>query len=258
MDRLRRAGGDPQRARPGLDVAQPAPALRDTCHAGGVGRRLVPARVPRRRLARRLGEEPRVPHRLHRAVVGGPVASTPDLDERDASQLRTAVRAADDQLVRRAERLVLLFWPPFDSTLHDPGYVRAYPPGVRENGGQYTHAGAWLGLAHAALGDGSGAEEIFAAAQPGAATHTAASRRTLSRRAICPRRRCLQRRSLGRPRRLDLVHRLGRVAVAPRRRGHSRSSQRRRPAAGSIPVSRRAGTGFEAHRGRTPRGSSAQ
>ena len=70
------------------------------------------------------------------------------------------------QLVREADRLVLLFWPPFDSTLHDPGYVRAYPPGVRENGGQYTHAATWLGLAHAALGDGERAERIFASSTP--------------------------------------------------------------------------------------------
>ena len=101
--------------------------------------------------------------------------STPDLDERDASQLRTAVRAADDQLVRRADRLVLLLSPPFDSTLHDPGYIRAYPPGVRENGGQYTHAGAWLGLAHAALDDGQRAEEIFRLLNPILQTHTAAA-----------------------------------------------------------------------------------
>ena len=84
------------------------------------------------------------------------------LDER----MLAAVRAADDQLVRENDRLVLLFWPPFDSTLHDPGYVRAYPPGVRENGGQYTHAATWLGLAHAALGDGERAERIFRLLNP--------------------------------------------------------------------------------------------
>jgi cytochrome c2 len=79
---------------------------------------------------------------------------------------RAAVRAADEQLVREADRLVLLFWPPFDSTLHDPGYIRAYPPGVRENGGQYTHAATWLGFAHAALGDGERAERVFRLLNP--------------------------------------------------------------------------------------------
>ena len=79
---------------------------------------------------------------------------------------RAAVHAADAELVKEAERLVLLFWPPFDTTLHDPGYVRAYPPGVRENGGQYTHAATWLGFAHAALGDGERAERIFRLLNP--------------------------------------------------------------------------------------------
>ena len=79
---------------------------------------------------------------------------------------RLAVRAADDQLVREADRLVLLFWPPFDTTMHDPGYIRAYPPGIRENGGQYTHAAAWLGWAHAALGDGESAARIFRLLNP--------------------------------------------------------------------------------------------
>ncbi len=72
-----------------------------------------------------------------------------------------AVNAATDRLVDRETRLVRLLTPPFDRTLRDPGYIRAYPPGVRENGGQYTHAAAWLGLAHARLGHGDLAYEIF-------------------------------------------------------------------------------------------------
>jgi cyclic beta-1,2-glucan synthetase len=79
---------------------------------------------------------------------------------------RSAVQAADDQLVRETDRLVLLFWPPFDTTLHDPGYIRAYPPGIRENGGQYTHAATWLGWAHAALGNGESASRIFQLLNP--------------------------------------------------------------------------------------------
>ena len=76
------------------------------------------------------------------------------------------MHAADDHLVREADRLVLLLSPPFDSTLHDPGYIRAYPPGIRENGGQYTHAATWLGWAYAALGDGERAERIFRLLNP--------------------------------------------------------------------------------------------
>ncbi|HZJ81363.1 MAG TPA: cyclic beta 1-2 glucan synthetase, partial [Guyparkeria sp.] len=73
----------------------------------------------------------------------------------------TAVNAATDRLIDRDARLIRLLTPPFDRTLRDPGYIRAYPPGVRENGGQYTHAATWLGLAHARLGNSDLAYEIF-------------------------------------------------------------------------------------------------
>jgi cyclic beta-1,2-glucan synthetase len=84
----------------------------------------------------------------------------------DEARACMAVRSAGERLVRDAERLVLLLEPPFDSTRHDPGYIRAYPPGVRENGGQYTHAAAWLGMAHVSLGDGDGAARIFRLLNP--------------------------------------------------------------------------------------------
>ena len=90
----------------------------------------------------------------------------------DEERSRLAVRAADDRLVLEYDRLVLLLRPPFDITQHDPGYIRAYPPGVRENGGQYTHAGTWLGWAHARLGDGAGAERIFRLLNPVLRTRT--------------------------------------------------------------------------------------
>jgi cyclic beta-1,2-glucan synthetase len=84
----------------------------------------------------------------------------------DERRARLAIRAADERLVREADRLVLLLDPPFDVTVHDPGYIRAYPPGIRENGGQYTHAATWLGWAHAALGDGQNAARIFRLLNP--------------------------------------------------------------------------------------------
>jgi cyclic beta-1,2-glucan synthetase len=96
-------------------------------------------------------------------------------DARPDARARAAVAAADDQLVREADRLVLLSWPPFDSTVHDPGYIRAYPPGIRENGGQYTHAATWLGWAHAALGDGERATRIFRLLNPILRSETAAA-----------------------------------------------------------------------------------
>ena len=74
--------------------------------------------------------------------------------------------AVDQHLIRRPDRLVLLFTPPFDGTTLDPGYIKAYPPGVRENGGQYTHAALWAVMAFAALGDGDKAAELFAMLNP--------------------------------------------------------------------------------------------
>jgi cyclic beta-1,2-glucan synthetase len=74
--------------------------------------------------------------------------------------------ALDRQLVRRDDGLALLFTPPFDKAAQDPGYIKAYPPGVRENGGQYTHAATWSVMAFAALGDGDKASEIFSLLNP--------------------------------------------------------------------------------------------
>lgn len=84
----------------------------------------------------------------------------------DPDRARTAVRSALQALVREKEGLVLLLDPPFDRTLENPGYIRDYPPGVRENGGQYTHAAAWLAWAVAKLGDGAKAGELFRLLNP--------------------------------------------------------------------------------------------
>ncbi|WGT51329.1 GH36-type glycosyl hydrolase domain-containing protein [Thioclava nitratireducens] len=79
----------------------------------------------------------------------------------DRDRGRQAMRSASEWLVDRELRLVRLLTPPFDRTPRDPGYIRAYPPGVRENGGQYTHAATWLGMAQAKLGNGEEAYRIF-------------------------------------------------------------------------------------------------
>ncbi len=92
----------------------------------------------------------------------------------DRSRAEQAVRAAADQLVDPDHRLVRLLAPPFDRTPRDPGYIRAYPPGVRENGGQYTHAATWLGLAFARLGDGDTAWQVFDLINPIRRSATAA------------------------------------------------------------------------------------
>jgi cyclic beta-1,2-glucan synthetase len=79
---------------------------------------------------------------------------------------RTAIEAAGRELIREDDRLIRLLWPPFLASPRDPGYIKAYPPGIRENGGQYTHAAAWLGLAVAGIGDGNVAARIFSLVNP--------------------------------------------------------------------------------------------
>src|SRR5208282_4939156 len=78
----------------------------------------------------------------------------------------SAMAAVDEYLVRREDGLVLLFTPPFDHTPLDPGYIKGYPPGLRENGGQYTHAAIWSVIAFAMLGDGDKACELFSILNP--------------------------------------------------------------------------------------------
>ena len=84
----------------------------------------------------------------------------------DPERARRAMAAAERNLVRRDAALVLLFAPPFDTSTPDPGYIKAYPPGIRENGGQYTHAATWSSIAFAMLGDGDKAAELFSILNP--------------------------------------------------------------------------------------------
>jgi len=77
----------------------------------------------------------------------------------------------DARLVRREHALIQLLDPPFDKSSLNPGYIRGYVPGVRENGGQYTHAAIWAAMAFAALGDDRRAWELMAMINP--ITHAA-------------------------------------------------------------------------------------
>src|SRR4029434_4814584 len=70
------------------------------------------------------------------------------------------------ELIRSKDALALLFAPPFDKTPLDPGYIKGYPPGIRENGGQYTHAALWSVMAFAALGEGDKAAVLFTMLNP--------------------------------------------------------------------------------------------
>ncbi|MEG8222623.1 cellobiose phosphorylase [Sphingomonas sp. HH69] len=79
----------------------------------------------------------------------------------DPERARTALASARRYLVRNDDALIRLLDPPFDHTPREPGYIKAYPPGVRENGGQYTHAATWLAIAFARIRDGDVAKSLF-------------------------------------------------------------------------------------------------
>jgi len=87
-------------------------------------------------------------------------------DAADRDRAGKALESAWNHLVREDEGLVLLFEPPFDKTTSSPGYIKGYPPGVRENGGQYTHAAVWLAMAMARSGDGTRAAKIMRMLNP--------------------------------------------------------------------------------------------
>ncbi len=83
-----------------------------------------------------------------------------------AARARHAMTSLEQYLVRREDQLLLLFTPPFNKSSRDPGYIKGYLPGVRENGGQYTHAAVWSVIGFAALGEGDKALEFFSLLNP--------------------------------------------------------------------------------------------
>ncbi len=84
----------------------------------------------------------------------------------DSERAQRAMHSVREYLVRLGDDLMLLFTPPFDKTERDPGYIKGYPPGVRENGGQYTHAAIWSVIAFAMLGEGDQAVELLRMLNP--------------------------------------------------------------------------------------------
>jgi cyclic beta-1,2-glucan synthetase len=84
----------------------------------------------------------------------------------DPDRARLAMRAVEERLVRTQAKLIQLLDPPFDRSALNPGYIKGYVPGVRENGGQYTHAAVWVTMAFALLGDDDRAWELFAMLNP--------------------------------------------------------------------------------------------
>jgi cyclic beta-1,2-glucan synthetase len=84
----------------------------------------------------------------------------------DDARARMSMEAVDNYLVRRDDNLIQLLDPPFDKSELNPGYIKGYVPGVRENGGQYTHSAIWTAMAFAALGDRRRAWELLSMINP--------------------------------------------------------------------------------------------
>ncbi|MCR4266445.1 GH36-type glycosyl hydrolase domain-containing protein [Nitratireductor sp. ZSWI3] len=84
----------------------------------------------------------------------------------DPTRAATAMASLEKHLIRREDGMALLFTPPFDKTPRDPGYIKGYPPGLRENGGQYSHAAMWAILAFAKSGAGDKAHDLFSLLNP--------------------------------------------------------------------------------------------
>jgi cyclic beta-1,2-glucan synthetase len=84
----------------------------------------------------------------------------------DPYRMGRAMAAVEEYLIKRGDGLVILFTPPFDKGSLNPGYIKGYVPGVRENGGQYTHAAVWTMIAYSMLGDGERAGELFSLMNP--------------------------------------------------------------------------------------------
>jgi cyclic beta-1,2-glucan synthetase len=84
----------------------------------------------------------------------------------NSERAQVAMKSVREYLVRVGDDLVLLLTPPFEKTDRDPGYIKSYPPGIRENGGQYTHAAVWSAIAYAMLGDGDQAMDLLRMMNP--------------------------------------------------------------------------------------------
>ena len=118
-----------------------------------------------------------MPNRFYRSDLGG------NDRRRGTSARRQGNGCAWQHLVRPLDKLVLLLTPPFDNDSRDPGYIKNYVPGIRENGGQYTHAAVWMIAAFAALSDGDRAFELFRMLNP---VLLAASRASVQRYRVEP------------------------------------------------------------------------
>ena len=118
------------------------------------------------------------------------------------------------------DKLIQLFDPPFDKGALQPGYIKGYVPGIRENGGQYTHAATWVVLATALQGRGDLRPKTLEHDQSDLPRYYTRRSKALQSRAVRGLRRCVWRFAAHRSRRLDVVYRLGELALPGRTGSH--------------------------------------
>ena len=180
----------------------------------GLGWRMVSPRQLRRRHAARLARFRRMPDRFDRPVLERAVGRRRSGRARERRWSRRSTRLVDDEL-----GIIRLFTPPFSTRRKEPGYIKSYPPGVRENGGQYTHAATWFVIALAEMGRADEAWRCFSMLNPvnHALDEAAAERYRVEPYVVAA--DIYSGGRQGRARRLDLVHGLGRLALPRRGRG---------------------------------------
>ena len=139
------------------------------------------------------------------------------------ARAEAALDAVERHLISEEDGLIRLLTPPFENTPHDPGYIKGYVAGVRENGGQYTHAALWVVRALAELGRRDRAVKLLDMLTPISHAMDPGSGGGLSARTVRGRRRCLRRGAACRARRLERVHRRGGLDAAGGAGIHSRS-----------------------------------
>ena len=130
-----------------------------------------------------------------------------------ADRAEIALDAMEKHLVSEKEKLIRLLTPAFDKTPHDPGYIKGYLPGVRENGGQYTHGALWGVRALAEMGRTERATKLLEMLSPITHGRTPGGSRRLPRGAVRDRRGRVRRRAARRSRRMDVVHGIRRMDV---------------------------------------------
>ena len=141
------------------------------------------------------------------------------------------MQSLEKHLVLEDARLLLLLTPPFDKSPHDPGYIKGYVPGVRENGAQYTHAALWVALATALRGDGDRAFALFQMINPLTHGDTPEAIATYKVEPYVVAADVYASERAARSRGVDMVHRLCELVLSRGARGYPRPNEAGRDAA---------------------------